>query len=358
MKVDYLIVGQGVAGTALSYTLLKQGKTVWVVDMPYAGSSSRVAGGVCNPITGRKLVKTWKADELFPFLKEFYQDLEKTLDTRFFYPRQIYRTFKSDEQRDELLEKSKQNEWSPFFDTTVNHQSYEAFLEAPIGGWQTKQGGWVDTSKLLDAYCQYLQSLGIYQKAEVQYDDIQLTENGVTWKDIEAKYLIFCQGMQGKQNPYFAQMPFRLVKGELLRIRIDEPPLENIISQGVFMLPLTDAPSEYLVGATYEWRDLSTTPTDKAREQLLEKLNKWLKLPFEILEQRAGVRPATLDRRPLIGLHPSHRAIGFFNGLGTKGVSLAPYFARHLVAHIEQGAPLNDEVDLMRYWEHVDKKQA
>lgn len=355
MKVDYLIVGQGIAGTALSYTLLKQGKTVLVLDMPYVGSSSRVAGGVCNPITGRKLVKTWKADELFPFLKDFYQDLEKTLNTRFFYPRQIYRTFKSVDQREELLEKSTQKEWEPFFDTKVSPQPYEAFLEAPIGGWQTKQGGWLDTSKLLDAYCQYLQHLGSYRKVELKYDDIQLTENGVSWDDVEAKHLIFCQGMQGKYNPYFSQMPFRLVKGELLRIKIAEPPLENIISQGVFMLPLEDAPGEYLVGATYEWRDLSSTVTEKAKEQLLEKLNKWLKLPFEILEQKAGVRPATLDRRPFIGLHPQHSAIGFFNGLGTKGVSLAPYFAHHFVAHIQQGTPLNSEIDLMRYWEYVNQ---
>ncbi|EAY27171.1 NAD(P)/FAD-dependent oxidoreductase [Microscilla marina] len=357
MKVDYLIVGQGIAGTALSYTLLQQGKKVLVTDMPYAGSSSRVAGGVCNPITGRKLVKTWKADELFPFLKAFYQSLEKTLNTQFFYPRQIYRTFKSVEQRDQLLEKSVQNEWEHFFDTKVNDQLYEPFLDAPMGGWQTKQGGWLDTSKLLDAYCQYLQTLGSYRKVELVYDDVQVTPHKVLWKDVEATHLIFCQGMQGKHNPYFAQMPFRLVKGELLHIKIDQqPPLENVISQGVFMLPLSDAPGEYLVGATYEWRDLSTVPTEKAKAQLQEKLNKWLKLPYEILGQKAGVRPATLDRRPLVGLHPDYPAIGFFNGLGTKGVSLAPYFARHLVGHIEQGAPLNEEVDLMRYWEHpIDK---
>lgn len=349
MKVDYLIVGQGIAGTVLSYTLLQQGKKVLVVDAPHASSSSRVAGGICNPITGRKLVKTWMADDLFPLLKAFYQNLEKTLDTQFFHTRQVYRTFKSIEQQNQLLGKSALKGWDHFFDTEVDNQPYTPFLNNPLGGWQTKQGGWVDTSKLLDAYCNYLQSKNSYREEHLNYEEVQPKQDFVVWKDVEAKHLIFCQGMQGKQNPYFKNLPFRLVKGELLHIKINHPPLENIISQGIFMLPLSDTPNEYLVGATYEWQDLSSEPTEQARLKLLEKLNKWLKLPYEVLGQKAGVRPATLDRRPFIGLNPDYPQIGFFNGLGTKGVSLAPYFAQHFVGHLERHEPLQEEVDIKRY---------
>lgn len=349
MKVDYLIVGQGIAGTTLSHTLLQQGKKVLVLDAYNPHNASRVAGGICNPITGRKLVKTWMADEIFPFFKTFYQKLEKTLVTRFFYPHQVYRRFQSIEQQNELLGKSASKGWEEFFNTEVDNRPYTPFIDNAYDGWETKQGGWIDTSVLLDTYCDYLQNNNSYREAQLQYDQIQVQSTGVVWQDVEAKHLIFCQGMQGKYNPYFEKLPFRLVKGELLHIKINHPSLENIITQGIFMLPLPHAKGEYLVGSTYDWQDLTTTPTTNAREQLLEKLQKWLKLPYEILGQRAGVRPATLDRRPLIGLHAQYPQIGFFNGFGTKGISLTPYFAQHFVEHIEQGTTLHQEVNIKRY---------
>ncbi|HAS41295.1 MAG TPA: FAD-dependent oxidoreductase [Microscillaceae bacterium] len=349
MQVDYLIVGQGIAGTTLSYTLLQQGKRVMVVDAPHPNTSSRVAGGICNPITGRKLVKTWMADALFPFLQKFYQDLEQTLQTRFFYDRQVYRIFKSIEQQNQLLGKSAEKGWEHFFNTEVDNQPYAAFIDNSLDGWETKQGAWLDTAALINAYGEYLKEINSYREALLAYDDIEVTPEGVRWKDVEAQKLVFCQGMEGKHNPYFQDLPFRLVKGELLHIKIAHPPLENIITHGIFMLPLPDTEGEYLVGATYDWQDLSNTTTDKARDQLQAKLDKWLKLPYEILGQRAGVRPATADRRPLIGTSPAHPQIGFFNGLGAKGVSLAPYYAHHFVAHLEQGTTLQAEVDIKRY---------
>jgi len=357
MQVDYLIVGQGVAGTTLSYTLLQQGKQVMVVDAPHPSTSSRVAGGICNPITGRKLVKTWMADALFPFLKAFYQDLEQTLQTRFFYDRQVYRIFNSIEQQNQLLSKSAEKGWENFLNTEVDNQPYAAFIDNSLDGWETKQAGWLDTTAFLDAYCAYLKGIDSYREALLAYDDLEVTSTGVHWQDVAAKKLIFCQGMEGKDNPYFQELPFRLVKGELLHIKIAHPPLENIITHGIFMLPLPNTEGEYLVGATYDWQDLSNTATEKAREQLLGKLNKWLKLPYEVLGQRAGVRPATADRRPLIGTSPQYPHIGFFNGLGTKGVSLAPYYAHHLVAHLEQGAALQEEVDIKRYTKQMSNTE-
>lgn len=349
MQVDYLIVGQGIAGTALSHTLLQQGKRVLVVDAPHPSTASRVAGGICNPITGRKLVKTWMADALFPFLKVFYQNLEKTLQTRFFYDRQVYRVFQSIEQQNQLLGKSAEKGWEHFFNTEVNNQPYTAFVDNSLDGWETKQGAWLDTVPLLNAYCTYLKNNHSYQEGVLAYEDIEMTPSGVKWQGVEAKKLIFCQGMEGKHNPYFQDLPFRLVKGELLHIKIAHPYLENIITHGIFMLPLPNTQGEYWVGSTYDWKDLTTTPTEKARDQLLTKLERWLKLPYQVLGQRAGVRPATADRRPLIGLNPKHPQIGFFNGFGTKGVSLSPYFAHHFAAHLEQGTALQPEVDIKRY---------
>jgi glycine/D-amino acid oxidase-like deaminating enzyme len=43
-------------------------------------------------------------------------------------------------------------------------------------------------------------------------------------------------------------------------------------------------------------------------------------------------------------LHPQHKNLGIFNGLGSKGISLAPYWANHLVEHILEKKPLDSEV--------------
>ena len=77
MEIDFLIVGQGLAGSALGYRLIQEGKKVILVDQPEGNKSSRVAAGLCNPVTGRKMVKTWKGEFLFPEIIPFYQELEQ-----------------------------------------------------------------------------------------------------------------------------------------------------------------------------------------------------------------------------------------------------------------------------------------
>ena len=83
MKVDYLIVGQGLAGTTLAFHLLKSNKKIFILDDCDSTSSSRVAAGLFNPITGKRNVKTWKADILFPYMKNFYRELEDFLGIKF-----------------------------------------------------------------------------------------------------------------------------------------------------------------------------------------------------------------------------------------------------------------------------------
>lgn len=83
MKPDFIIAGQGLAGSLLAWFLLKQGSTILVVDDGFQASSSRVAAGIIHPITGRRLVKTWQADTLIPFAFNCYREMESTLDSKF-----------------------------------------------------------------------------------------------------------------------------------------------------------------------------------------------------------------------------------------------------------------------------------
>src|ERR1700761_6929324 len=79
MQVDVLIIGQGICGTFLSRELEKAGKSFIVIDELDPAAASRVASGVINPVTGRRIVKTWMIDELLPFAWNAYQTIGNTL---------------------------------------------------------------------------------------------------------------------------------------------------------------------------------------------------------------------------------------------------------------------------------------
>jgi glycine/D-amino acid oxidase-like deaminating enzyme len=91
------------------------------------------------------------------------------------------------------------------------------------------------------------------------------------------------------------------------------------------------------------------TVTSSGRQELQGKLDELVRFPVNIVDQDWGIRPTTPDRRPLLGRHPEQDRTFAFNGLGTKGVSLAPYWSEAMVRYMENGQPLNKEVDIERY---------
>lgn len=350
MNLDCIIVGQGIAGTVLAETLIKLDKKILVIDPNLDDTSSKVAAGICNPITGRFLSKTWQADLLFPFLQKFYTDLEKKLDVTFLHKKAVYRTFKSIEEQNQWFGRSSTTEWKDYLNTQIDDSQYSAWIDNPLGGWETQNSFQVDTKVLLENYKNYLIENQAYLNEKVNYEDIQIADNQIIWKEYTAQKIIFCEGANAINNPYFNYLPFSLVKGEWLKIEVLNNKLQNIINQGIFILPLQE-PQLYMVGATYHWHDLTTQISEQARKELTDKLDAFLKLPYQIIEQKAGIRPATKHRRPLVGLHPKFPALGIFNGLGTKGVSLAPYFAWEFGQYLNnpQNFNLHAEVDIQKF---------
>ena len=181
------------------------------------------------------------------------------------------------------------------------------------------------------------------------YNRVSFSENKVVYKDIEADKIIFCEGYKTIDNPYFSWLPFKLTKGEILTVKIPDFKIDDefVLNKGVFILPLGN--NIYKVGATYEWNDLTEKTTEKGKLELEDKLKKVIKLPFEIIDQQAGIRPTVLDRRPLIGIHSENNKLAVFNGMGTKGVMLVPHFANQFADFLINNIPLNKEVDIDRF---------
>lgn len=347
MKIDTLIIGQGIAGSVLAYTLHQRGQQVVVVadERPTA---SAVAAGLFNPVTGRKLVKTWKADVLFPFLIDFYQSIENQLDVHFLHLRRIYRPFRNIAEQNQFTAATADPELVAYLTTEVNHESYSQFIHNELGGIETLQAGWLDTQLFLDKVRTYFKEKNIFRAETFDYQHLYVEDFGIRWKDIEASNIVFCEGDAGRSNPYFKWLPFRPMKGEILQIKTDLNSVQNIVNQGVWMVPQFDETIK--VGATYDGQDTSWQPTNKGEVYLKEHLEKLIKVGFSVENHFAGIRAATPDRRPFIGLHPEQPALGVFNGLGSKGISLAPFLASQFADFLMYQKELEPLVNIERYF--------
>ncbi len=328
MKTDFLIVGQGIAGTCLAHTLQQRGAEVMVLDLPTENTSSVVATGICNPITGKHLSLTWEAEAIFNILAPFYQSMEALLHKTFFFPLPFYRRFPHIEAQNQHAVRLDDTTLARFVQA-VPTDTYKQWIDSPLGGWQTNFSGYVRVGELLETFRHHLIQHNAFREIRFEHSVLKVHTHHIQYQDIEARQIVFCEGGQASQNPYFPAIPFAPNKGEWIKIRLNEAETcPAILKQGVFFLPLGDG--IYQVGATYQQQPLDTLPTHAGKQELLTQLQEWLKVPFEVIAQGAGIRPATRTRRPVMGLHETYKNMGILNGLGSKGVSLAPLLATQL----------------------------
>jgi glycine/D-amino acid oxidase-like deaminating enzyme len=345
--IDYIIVGQGLAGTVLSYALQKEGRKVIVAEAESADGASKVAAGIYNPVTGKRMVKTWKANDLFHFLEKFYKEMERSLGEKFLYELPIYKPFGSIEEQNHWVSQSSFADIEDLVNTAVPVSKYEKFINNKHSGFETLRSGYLDLWKMISLYKLFLIEKDLYLKKKFNAVDMVFHEECVEWNGIRAKKIIFCEGYKATENPYFKWLPFVLAKGELLTVKMEGPKPDAIINKGVFILPLGN--NTYKVGATYQWDYKDNDISESAREELIQKLELLLKVPYQVINQECGIRPTVKDRRPIIGLHPQFKFLGIFNGLGTKGVSLAPYYADMFCRFLEKGENLDREVNIERF---------
>lgn len=346
-EFDYIIVGQGIAGTVLTYSMIKEGMRVLVIDDKTLSSCSKVAAGNFNPIVFKRLVKSWMADELIPFSDKFYKEAEQFLDQEFYWKKEIVKIFAEENEKNFWLKKANSEDARNYLSKTITTDFFSDVVNNPIGCAFVNDAANLFVVKFLDDFRNYFSTHQILLDEFFDFDQLKVGSDSVSYKEFSAKKIIFCEGYKILDNPYFSWIPFKPAKGEVLIVKIENLPTDKIINKGVYILPIGD--DLFIVGTTYDWINLNDTPTEKARKEISEKLSKVIKVPFEIIDQQAGVRPSVSDRRPVIGLHPEHGSLGVFNGMGTKGVMLAPYFSKQFIDFLLNKVPLNKEVDIGRF---------
>lgn len=351
--VDYLIVGAGLAGLCFANFCENNHKSFTIIEGKFPSASS-VAGGMYNPVVLKRFTSIWKSKEQIDLAKEFYSQSENKVGKKYFHPLPIYRKFASIEEQNNWFIASDRASTASFLNPEILHDAIPN-IPTPYAYGEVYETGFLEVEHWVNHFQKYYTDLEILYYQTFCYEDIVFDSGFWIYKDTKYKHIVFAEGFQMRNNPFFNNLPLDGTKGELLIVKIPNLNLKEIVKSKVFLMPLGD--DLYKVGATYEWKDKSTVPTEEGRNILEQGLKELVQLPYEVVEHLAGIRPTVNDRRPLVGKHYEQPQMYLLNGLGTRGVLLGPYLAKALFEHIEYGSELDSEIAIERYYKKYRKQK-
>ena len=344
-EVDYIIVGCGLASIAFCEQLRAEKKSFVVFD-DSSQQSSLVAAGLYNPVILKRFSEVWKANEQLSLASEVYAKIEKDLNIKIDYKLKILRLFNSIEEQNNWFNASDKPNLEPYLATQLLKNT-NTFVNAPHGFGEVLHAGRLDTDTLISEYKSFLNTIDSFKEETFRYASLQISDKTVQYNTISSKQIVFTEGFGVKKNPFFNVVPLNGTKGEVLTIKAPDLNIDYAIKSSVFILPIGD--NLYNVGATYNWTDKTNEPTEEGKQELISKLKTFIKCDFEIVNHVAGIRPTVKDRRPLVGQHEKYSNLYILNGLGTRGVMIAPYVAEKLFNFIEKGEDLDKEIDVNRF---------
>lgn len=345
MQTDVLIVGQGLCGTWLSYYLWKTGKPFLLIDDYNKNSASRVASGIINPITGRRLVKTWMIDEIMPYATLAYTEIGNLIEKDIIKHCPVIDFFSAPDVQ--IAFEKRLNEKTPYLSAVKNEEKLRRYFNFDFKAGMINPCYWVDINTLLEYWRNQLKGNNILIEEKFNEDELIVKTNGIQFRDIHARQIIYCDGITAIESKYFQHLPFAPNKGEALICEIPDLPSTNIYKKGMSMVPWKE--NLFWIGSTHEWKFEHPHPTKAFYNHTVQWLQSFFKFPFRVIDHLSAVRPATLERRPFTGFHPLYSSIGIFNGMGTKGVSLAPYFAKEFIDYLISGKSITPEADIKRF---------
>ncbi len=353
MKADFFIVGGGLAGSLLAWFLHRRGSRVLVFDPEPELSCSKLAAGIINPVTGKRLVKSWRFEEFFAFARQTYREMEEEWGVALLRPHRIFRAFRQMETR---------NQWA----LRLGDEAYASLL-APLQ-FEPPEPGLFRTADAYGCICgaarleiplllaavrrafdESRERQSAFFPEEFDYKLLESSPSGLSYKEHTASAVIFCEGHGVRKNPWFSYLPLNPAKGHVLHLSFESAMNEQqyMYKDGLYFVPL-DAGTVWC-GSDYIWDFADERPQPEHVRALQQRADEILAKPYETKGVFAAVRPTVKDRRPLLGEHPKYARLFIFNGLGTKGSSLGPWFASQMADLLLHGKAVDEEVDVRRF---------
>lgn len=347
MNARVLIVGQGLAGSLLACALRYRGATVHICDAApvaqtahaYTVPSSAVAAGIINPITGKRYVKSWRFDVFFETAERTYRALEREWGLSLWHPCALLRLLGSPEESNDWAARSALPDYAAYMDTAVGGEDWSPWLKP---GFQI---GRIQTARV--AFLPLIEQVRAHFGQIGCFSDKVMDEQAVRAQTSSYDWVVLCEGAAARWNPLCADLPWQLAKGEAIWVRFETPIPQlprNLLKKQILVAPVGEG--LYWCGSPYTWQFEDDRPSAEGRAFIEEHLRDMVDVPYEVVRHAAAIRPTVKHRRPLLGRLPGEDRIAIFNGLGTKGALLAPFWAEHLAEHLLEGVELDREVIL------------
>lgn len=343
--IDYLIVGQGIAGSCFALKLIEENNSFIMVDADKNKASS-VAVGIYNPVVLKRFSLIWNAEEQLKLMRRYFSSFETLLNAGFIEEIPTFRILKNEDEIRTWKKKAAMPELKPFLSEKIMYVQNEN-IRAPFGYAEVKQTGRIDLGKCLSLFKEYLTGRQLFINDFFDYTALKIQEDQIQYKEITARKIVFCEGFGITNNPYFNHLPVIGVKGEVLKIKTETEITKAIWKAHNFLMPV--GKNECLTASTYDRDDLTPVPTEKGKREIRQHLEEIYSGKYETLEHSAGIRPTILDRRPVLGNHHQHKNLYVLNGMGTRGTLLAPQMTEFLYGFIKSGKPIHKEADVRRF---------
>lgn len=348
-----LIIGQGLAGSLLAWELARLGADIRVASDPAGGGAWQAAAGLISPITGRRLALADGAGEYFPAAQELYDELERSLGRRFLHRLPIQRLLFDPEQVASWQKRRSLVAYRGWFDEPgLSVDALRALLrQRPLESITLRHTGWLDLPALIRAIRQWLEVRGALIPRRIDPARIEVRPEGVHCEGRRFERVLFCEGLDARTNPWLdRRLRFEPVSGDVLEIQSEKeiPPAWSgrIVNWGSWLIPLGNG--RFRAGATHRRMDEPAAGLSGGKREVEKAVQSLLDLSFTTTAHRWGIRPILAQRLPCVQTLPGQPRIGLFNGLGSRGTLLAPYWARALARHLILGEALPEAVNRLQ----------
>lgn len=329
MTPDVLIVGQGLAGTLLGWASEEAAIAFRIADPGSAESASAVSAGILNPVTGRRLVKSWRIEALLPLARERFRRIEAELGIALWRDMRVRRLFADDRERRVFAAKVAAGELTPFV------------------GAADEEGFWIERAAQIDV-------AGLLARSRERWRaGGRLIERAIEPMAEAARHAIVidCRGVAAtRPDAAFGFVPWEFSKGELIEVESEGLAPDVILNRGHWVLPV--GIGRAWVGATHESGRTDALPTEAASRLLCASAQSLTGRAATVRGSRVGIRVNLPDKHPAVGRHPAKPNWGVAAGLGAKGALLAPFMASQWAQHLTTGAAFDPEIDVGR-WRRV-----